>query len=93
VPRRQERNSILRPLIRISTAHAVGSAAGTIHDAYAVSLVSGGLSRAAKLITCQSDEAFAAHVDRRSTRILWRYQQVWSGTPPTLIPGMEVNLI
>jgi hypothetical protein len=37
------------PSIRISTAHAVGSAVGAIHDAYAVSLVSGGFNRAARL--------------------------------------------
>jgi hypothetical protein len=39
------------PSIRISTAHAVGSAVGAIHDAYAVSQVSGGFSRAAGLST------------------------------------------
>jgi hypothetical protein len=39
------------PGIWISTAQAVGSAVGAIHDAYAVNLVSGGFSRADGLST------------------------------------------
>ena len=39
------------PSIRISTAHAVGSAVGAIHDAYAVRQVRGSFSRAAGLST------------------------------------------